>query len=311
MNIVIGGYLALVTSLGTHTLLLGVHRGDTYRTYKIAFDARGARISDTMPGIVVRRANALWHVNVTTVCEFDGVTNGTHTLVWDAPFGTRPVVRSRRPCSHRRDVRDCGRIAAQIDFVSPTIVATTETRDQAEECDPRGGRWSSTDQVRRLGTTNPLSIASFIRDSAADTYWRAVLDEVVDMQREGMSCPEPEQDEIVLTSWSVRHVDGAWRPMVAYNVSHGVSLGECEMTHPLAMRLPSDVTGDSSSDEAFHQLRARTSKLTDLFMAPGGACGVAVVNGEIGVYAITGDHLGDKLLDVDLPGAIIVSAQWL
>ncbi len=296
-------------------VLLGVRAGDGYHSYWIVHDPSGAPpVAVALTGIVVPHGNGFWRVGVSTVCEFDGTSNGNRAVIWEGPAETVPTVYQRAPCVQRRGVRTCGDAKALIRFVSPTLIAEEYSEGQTEACEPRGGRATTTDHVRRLGQVQPLSVADFVTDSVEDAYWQALQDGDDALRSGGTNCPPPTEDEMDLKSWSITHTAGAWHPAADFSIE----VTDCDIDYPLARVMPRSATADGSSEELLRAAQSQMPELQDLFVSPNGAWGVAAgeLNGArtLAVYEITEKHLGRKLLD--LPGTFpmgansVVSAQW-
>jgi len=296
-------------------VLLAVREGGGYHSYWITHSGTEARIAVTLPQIVVPHGSGFWRVGVTTVCEFDGVSNGNRAIVWESPLEKVATVFQRTPCVKRRDVQTCGEITALVWFVSSSLISEQYSKGQTEECEPRGGRWTTVDEVRNLGDEKWLEITAFAGSSAEESFWKALEDGFVELRQRGMNCPAPPpKEQTDLTNWSVNHVDGAWHPVADYSVGQS----ECEIAHPLAAVMPHSATADSTSEEALFTAKRNMPELCDMFVSPNRAWAVAVREEKnlqsLAVYEIRDGLLGRKLLDLSsgLPAGTnnVVSAQW-
>ena len=288
--------------------------GDGYRTFWVVTDGGTAKIVASLPEIVVPHGSGFWQLGATTVCEFDGTSNGSREVIWESPAGKTATVYQNKPCVRRKNVQNCGKVTATIRFASPSLIAEEYTQQQTDECEPRGGRWTTVDIVHKWGKPDGVDISEFLGEGAEAVYWQALQDGLADMRAEGMNCPPPEKEQTNLAAWSIAREGGAWHPVATANVD----LGECEITHAMNAILPPAATADTSSTLFFRSAKQNQLDLRDLIVSPSGDWAVAVTerNGfqSFEVHEITAGQLGRKLLALDftLPAGTshFVSAQW-
>jgi hypothetical protein len=305
--------LAVQAQTADSGVLVSVREGGDYRAYWIVHTPPGAEIAMTLPGIIVPHGSGFWRVGVTTVCEFDGASNGDRQVVWESPADKMPIVHQRTHCVKRKDVKTCGDTRAILWFVSPSLVSEQYSVGQTEECEPRGGRFTTVGQVHKFGQTEPLEISALVAD-AAEEYWRALQEGFAELQHDGMNCPPPAREEMNLTSWSVSHDNGAWYPQTNYSIG----AVECDIVHRLGVQMPHTATVDADSRNFLLKARQQMPTLRDLFASPTGAWAVAVLEQtniqSLAAFEIKENRLGRKLLDLksNLPAGVnnIVSAQW-
>jgi hypothetical protein len=305
-------------SLGTVASTTGTSgaSGDIrYHTYWIVRDPSGTRIAATLPGIVVPHGNGFWRLDVTNVCEFDGTSNINRAVIWEAPVGKAATLYEGKPCMKRKGVQTCGYISARLLFASPFLVSEEYEQGSTEECEPRGGRWTTVDRVRKFGGTEELDSAAFIGQSPEDAYWRAVQAGYVELKEDGtLNCPPPQKDQINLANWSISRDGGAWHPFADYSAG----IGECEFAHATSAAMPHNTTADTASEEFFQSAKQTQPDLRDIFVSPSRDWALAVIEKRgfqaFEVHEIAAGQLGPKLLALDFtlsPGANhIVSAQW-
>jgi hypothetical protein len=288
--------------------------GDGYRTFWIVRDGDEAKVAASLPEIVVPHGSGFWQVGVTTVCEFDGASNGNRAVIWESPVGKAARVYQGNPCVRRKSVQTCNDVSARILFTSSSLVSEEYTQKQTEECEPRGGRWTTVDKVRKLGQSDPLDISEFLGQAIETAYWQALQEGLAELKRDGLNCPPPEKEQMNLTNWSVSRDRGSWHPVANGNGG----LGECEIAEPMSAVIPRGATADTSSEQLFQSAKQSQPDLRDLMVSPNGDWAVAVFekNGfqAFEVHAITARQLGRKLLSLDftLPAGTnhVISAQW-
>jgi hypothetical protein len=286
-----------------------------YHTYWIVRDDGGTRIAATLQGIVVPRGNGFWRLDVTNVCEFDGTSNTNRAVIWEAPVGKTATLYQGKPCMKRKGLQRCGYVTARLLFASPSLVSEEYEQGPTEECEPRGGRWTTVDRVRKFGEAEELASAPFIGQNPEDAYWRAVQAGYVELKKDGtLNCPPPEKEQMNLANWSISRDGGDWHPFADYSAG----IGQCEFAHAISAVMPHNTTADTVSEEFFQSAKQNQPDLRDIFVLPSGDWALAVIEKRgfqaFEVHEIAAGQLGPKLLALDFTlsaGANhIVSAQW-
>ena len=289
---------------------------DAYRTLWIVRNTDQIKIAASLAEIVVPHGSGFWQIGTASVCEFDGTSNGNRAAIWASPLGKPATLYQGKPCVRSESVQTCGDVSATILFVSPSLISEEYTQKQAEECDPRGGRWTTVDIVRKFAQADALDISEFLGPAAETTYWQALQDGLAGLKQNGMNCPPPEKEQTNLANWSVTREAGGWHPVANGNIG----LGECEIAHSINVVLPHSVTADTSSEQLFQSAKQNRPGLRDLIASPNGDWAVVVIENNgiqaFDLYEINGGQLGRKLLALDVNlnssgGANhVISAQW-
>lgn len=295
-------------------MLLGIRSVDTYHSYWIVHTAAGAKVANTLPGIVIPHGKGFWRADVITVCEFDGTTNGHRAQIWESPVDKPAIVYQGTPCVKRKKVQDCGVVRAQLSAVSPSLISEQYVASQTEECEPRGGRWTTINRVRKLGESTALDLSAILNGPVQAPFWQAIQEGFAEMQRDGMNCPPPSEDEADLSDWSMAHQNGAWHAVANY--SEGI--GECEIERTMPAVLAHSATADTAAEPVFRSAKPHAPELHDLFVSPDGSWALVMLEAKsiqsLAVYEIKDGQLGRKLLDMTetLPSGAhnIVAAQW-
>ncbi|HET9709767.1 MAG TPA: hypothetical protein VFP39_15815 [Gemmatimonadales bacterium] len=292
-----------------------------YRTMWLVLSPTEAHEVADVPDIVVPRATGFWRVGTTVLCGKDG----THEVVWQTPIGRAPVVAGT-PCSApdtsgldtalasesaAADTSGCSADEARILFVSPTDIADQYETKQTESCEPRGGHWQDSNEVRSFDGDR-VSLHDLLGSAAAQAYALAITRGYQEVTQEA-NCPPLDTSAFDLESWGIKHSRGGWHAIAMDNAVGG----ECEYEHAIDPPLPPRVTGDASLIGSWTALGRAIPGLTDYFTAPSGGFVVGVtarpapgIPRELVAYTATAGTPQHRLLAVPFPAQAIVMAQW-
>src|SRR5262249_648968 len=147
------------------------------------------------------------------------------------------------------------------------------------------GRDITTNDVRLFDGKDPIALGDLFGAPAAAAYAAAAKKGFVELSKE-TNCPEPGEEEYDLKSWEILRQRGAWVPGASLNMYHG----ECAYVHPMTLRLPKSVTGETVKPELWRAFAAALPHLSDLFVSPLGDYALVLVapkNFEYHLYAYT------------------------
>lgn len=293
-----------------------------YQTVWIAPDIDGQlKVLASIPELIVPRRDGFWHVGVVQVCEF---TNGEFPnerigqVVWSAPVTVGAMVEQSPACTpHKPEdyappymrsdadmhkISQCGFDLVNVQYVSPEIISASDYSSQSEACEPRGGRYSLTSNVRSFESDQSLSFGQLLGPAAGNAYFKAVPKRAKDDTDQDSDCGEPDTKHDV--AWEVTHQRGRWHASV------NQSLGNfgCSARGPINFPLPASLTGDRVPTFDWKALQSKIEGLKDVFISPTATLLIAVTDSELKFYEFSSGSPGKLLLR--LPAKPIVMAQW-
>jgi hypothetical protein len=312
------------------------HGGPGYKTAWVVFSSTEARVVVTVPDIIVPRSTGFWRVGTYIACEyFEAIQeDSAREVVWQTPIDKVPIIEQGPPCkSHKPGEVDnsgndaegaadanqssgavvplCRDTSGSITFVSPTHVS--ESFDDVDTCDARGGHDQAHNIVRSLDSSKPLSLADVFAGRAANAYSAAAAAGFAENSKD-FNCPPPDPDQYDLTSWSIAHRQGAWVPVANLNQF----MGQCAFDYPLALQLPKSITGETPRPGLWKVFAAAVPHLADFFLSPLGDYALVMVEpkqNEVHLYAysvlngVPAKQMGE--IPIQLSGISVgVMAQW-
>lgn len=294
-----------------------------YQTLWVAPDANGKLIVlATIPELIVPRRDGFWHVGVKQVCEFDegtgdgGGNESVGQTIWTAPVAKAGEVEQDHPCTphkpedyaspfgrsdeDKNKISQCGFTLTNIEFLSPELISLRKYSGQSEDCEPRGGRYSETDYVRRIDSAEAVSFGGLLGPLATKAYTKALPEKAQDGA--GEDCGEPSADSD--TGWGIRRTSRRWAAYAS------LSLGNfgCSASGVIDFRIPRSLTGESATPFDWKTFVAIEKELQDGYVSPTGDLAIAVTKTEMKFYEVREKVPGKVLLS--LPARAIVMVQW-
>ena len=277
---------------------------EEYRTLALVVERDSVTLDAVAPTIILPTASVFERMGVATYCTYDGATkvDNYRQQVWRVAASPAPPVGST--CAAASDSPSADRPAcddwrAQILFAGARLWAERIIVQQTETCEPRGGRWTVSDSVRSMPGSVPMSLGTIFGEPAArDKFAGAMSKGHAELVKEGFNCPVPSANAYDLSSWSISHRRGAWRP--AATVSEFAFYGECQLSHEMELSVPDTLTGDTPDRGLWSTLSPAIPDLDDYFMSP---------NGEV-LIVVTGKRFEAKLQLYSMKGGAVGRRLW-
>jgi hypothetical protein len=259
-------------------------QGPKYQTLWVAPDATGKlAVLATIPELIVPRRDGFWHAGVKQVCEFrtDPLgENGNERItqvVWSAPIAKAGVVPITQPCTNhapgdyappygrseadKNKISQCGFELRDIEFASPVVLSIRKHTGQSEDCEARGGRYNVDYSVIRYQPNEEVSVRQMLGREALKAYLKALPSH--GQGDDGEDCGATTGAD---TGWRIGRNAGRWGVYAHQDLGY---FG-CAADALVRFRLPSSLTGDTSTPPDSKQLSAKFKGYEDAYSSPTG-----------------------------------------
>jgi hypothetical protein len=274
-----------------------------YETLWIVRDAAGARITATLPDIIVPRKTGFWRLGIQHACQFRAPEKGDPTsrgnisttdLAYAAPTDKSPILVIQYPlCDSETNKRvfddaydsepsndlppkpdapsECGWYNVWFESVLPDLISVGSFTGQSESCEPRGGHlysdfWvQSPDSPIQLYSGETPKIPFEQRFGAAGD--RAYIKALSGSGPDGDSCvSDTPSENLPRTGWSLKHGQGEW-----YTSAFVQPSGFCVASGIPKVIVPRSLTHAVPLPVPWSALKKQLPDLADAYVSPGGS----------------------------------------
>jgi hypothetical protein len=305
-------------AIGQAGVLLGYTPiGDTasasYGTLLIVFSPTEVKVAAASSQLILPRADGFWRLGNASACTpvDDEVRQDT---LWQRPVSAPPLADDTAPCGGKDAQTFCDVHDASYLAVFPQFISTHSTFSQTSACEDRGGRFTTISTVNRFGSTEDIPFPALLGPQGDSLYAEATHRGYLELSKD-MNCPDPEDDEVDLTQWSIRHIKGRWMAFAEFNGRWG----DCGYNAQVNRPLPRSVTGVTQPAINWAGSARVIPDLRDIYPSPAGDYAVVLTMkpGELHLYRFTlkagipDRKLGElPWLEGGSPGPRIVMAEW-
>jgi hypothetical protein len=311
----------LLVGVGENTRLTDFRAPQRLMTHWIVVSSSGAKLSLTIPGLVVPDDEGFVHIVVRRQCEpfapdpprFDAEDQNCEDSIvkspWDAirsasAAPAKPAEASAKPAELEPP---CDYEARSLTFASPTLLSVLSNSGRSGGCDDRGWQWTDSAEVLRLRDLTPVPFSELTGAAGKRAYALAAARAHRKWKREQREArfndEGCEPDELRDTQWYVAHAAGRWIPTLQQQPGNGL----CGMSASIDLTLPSATFGLREPSVPWKAVSSRFRRAVDAYFSPDRTVWLLEVGEDLVLTRASG---GPPLITLPKPNDDVVMVQW-